>query len=137
MSKLFVMMAFLISASAFAEPYEDFGEAAGMYIGSCYGLEHLKFKYCPQQSQVNPAKCVDNVTSLVPTADRNEASKIFNKTLASVKKNVIDSIDVGFNKVLAITKGDSEKACLGYGSSLNTVSYMKFEELKVISKRLK
>ena len=44
-----------------------------------------------------------------PIKQSNLTSKIFNKTLASAKKNASDSIDVGFNKVLAITKGDSER----------------------------
>ena len=137
MYKLFVGMAFVINASAVALPYEDFGEAAGMYIGSCYGLEYLKSKYCRQQSQVSPAKCVNNAISLVPSADKDEVSRMLNKAHTSLKTLATDSVDVGFNKALAMSVGDNEKACIGYGSALNTVSYMKYEELKVISKRLK
>lgn len=137
MYKLFVGMAIFLHTSAFALPYEDFGEAAGWYIGSCYGLEHLKSKYCPKQSQVNSAKCVNDVMSLVPISDKKEFSKMLNKTLASLKSMATDSLEVGFKELLVITKGDSEKACLSFGSTYGTVNYMKFEELKVFSKRLK
>ena len=137
-------MNFLIAASSLffsqysnAEPYEDFSEASGTYIGLCYGMEYLKSQKCPQFSITLPNKCIDNVTTLVPSTNSVQFARELLQVKNQLRTNAINGIEVGFSKTLALTKGDKEKACIGYGSSLATMSHMKYEEVKRLSKWLR
>ena len=135
MYKLFVGVVFFISASAFALPNKDFGNEAERYISSCYGLEHFKSQYCPKQPQIKPAMCVSNAVSLVPSEDRNEVSKMLNKSLARLKLIAISVVDSAFKNAVASMGGYNDELCIHLGSVLNTMSYGHYEKLKVISKQ--
>ena len=134
----FIALIFLvISHSSNAEPYEDFSEASATYIGLCYGMEYLKSQKCPQFSITLPNKCIDNVTTLVPSTNSVQFARELLLVKNQLRTNAINGIEVGFAKTLALTKGDVEKACIGYSSSLATMSHMKYEEVKRLSKWLK
>jgi len=135
--KYLIASSFLFfSQYSIAEPYKDFSEASGTYIGLCYGMEYLKLKKCPQISIVTPNSCIDNVTKLVPSTNSIQFARALLQIKEQLKSNAINGIEVGFAKTLALAKGDLDKACFGYGSSLATMSHMKHEEVKRLSKSL-
>jgi hypothetical protein len=136
-SYLIALTFLVVCHSSNAEPYDDFSEVSATYIGLCYGMEYLKSKKCPQFSITLPNKCIDNVTTLVPSTNSVQFARALLEVKSQLKTNAINGIEVGFAKTLALTKGDIEKACIGYGSSLATMSHMKYEEVKRLSKWLK
>jgi hypothetical protein len=47
------------------------------------------------------------------------------------------AIDKGYLKSVSILNGDKAAACSNYATSMNTVVYLKFEELKRIAGRIR
>lgn len=120
-----------------ASPIEDFAEISAMYIGTCIGLDYLKKNYCSSSSLISPKTCVNQTISLLPTKNQNEFASILKNQFNDLNQNATNGVDKGFAKVLVLVKNDSEKACFGYASSMNTMRYEKFEQLKQIAKQIK
>jgi hypothetical protein len=120
-----------------ASPIEDFAEISAMYIGSCVATEKLKSQYCPNSSAVPPNSCITQVVDMLPTRHRKEFLAILKDQFSMIESESSNGVKKGFLKVMNLVNNDSEKACIGYGSSLNTMKYEKYQQLKLISKQIR
>jgi hypothetical protein len=127
----------LLTSYSEANPVEDFGEISVMYIGTCSGLEHLKKNYCHNSSSEPTLICINRALGLLPSKLRNEFAPVYNEQIAAINNESSNGVDKGFAKTLTLLKNDTEKACLSYASSLNTMKYEKFEQLKRIVKQFR
>ena len=91
---LFAASVSLLSQFSYAEPYDDFAEVSSTYIGTCYGLEYLKLQKCPQASATAPNKCIDNVTSLVPSSNSIQFARGLLQVKEQLKANAINGIRI-------------------------------------------
>ena len=134
---LLILSLLLITTNCYANPIEDFGEISAMYLGTCSGLEHLKKNYCRNSSSEKTSICINRTLDLLPSKMRNEFAPVYNEQIATINNESSNGVDKGFAKTLNLLKNDNEKACLSYASSLNTMKYEKFEQLKRIARQLK
>ena len=138
MKTLLLILSILpITNNSYANPVEDFGEISAMYIGTCSGLEHLKKNYCHNSSSEPTLLCINRALNLLPSKLRNEFAPVYKEQLATINIESSNGVDKGFAKTLNLVKDDKEKACFGYASSLNTMKYEKFEQLRRIAKQLR
>jgi hypothetical protein len=137
MNKYLIVIGLLLMQDSFANPFENFSEVSGSYLGACYGVEYLKKSKCELINSESIENCLNKITSLVPSSHSIEFSRALLEVKQSIKNNAIINIDKGFKKTLFINKNNLNETCLSYGSSLLTYQNLKFEEAKRISKWIK
>lgn len=116
---------------------DNFGEVSGLYIGTCEALKYLKQSSCPKMSlQKEPEVCLQDAVNLMPPAGKRLMQEVFAEIRPQLKQKAIESVPIGFKKVLDMVGGDRQRACDAYGASMLSVSYSQFEELKRLSKLL-
>ena len=120
-----------------SNPYDRFGEASALYVGTCYGLEYLREKYCPNINLFIPELCVNAVLSFTPNKLKSDMRDLFVDKKDALILNARTGIDGGFQKTISMMNGDKEKSCITYGSSLVTVNTQLYEELKRFHGKLK
>jgi len=116
---------------------DNFGEVAGLYLGTCEALKHLKQTECPKISLLKePEVCMNDSINIMPPAGRKVMRDVLTELLPQLKAKVRESVPIGFKKVLQMANGDRQRACDTYGASMLSISYSQFEELKRLSKLL-
>lgn len=116
---------------------EEFGEQSAMYVGSCLGLEYLKKRHCPTVTAIDYKSCMRQAEDLLPNRMRNEFRQAMTMNEREMHSTVADGIDRGYSKSVSLLNGDKNSACSNYATSMNTVVYLKYEELKRIAIRIK
>ena len=120
-----------------ASPIEDFSEISAMYLGTCVATEKLKSQYCPKSSAASPNSCITQIVDLLPIRHRKEFLSILKEQFSMIETESSLGVKRGFVKVMGLFNNDSEKACISYGSSLNTMKYEKYQQLKLISNQIR
>jgi len=132
---LFLMI--LCPMISFATPAEDdFGEATGVYIGLCYGINILKRQSCPSVEEVNTSSCETEVLRLLPAKYHEGMKYAINSVRPTYLNDLPKDIARGFKKSMVNMNGDIKSACISYYTAINTMKYQKYEELKRMAKYL-
>jgi hypothetical protein len=131
------ILGFPSSLSAQPSAVTEFGEQSAMYVGSCLGLEYLKKRHCQSVSAIDHKTCIKNAEELLPQRMRSEFRKAMALNDSDMHGTISPAIDKGYAKSVSLLNGDKAAACSNYATSMNTVVYLKFEELKRIGVRMK
>lgn len=132
-----LIAAVVCNASAQTSAISEFGEQSAMYVGSCLGLEYLKKRHCPTVTAVDYKSCMKQAEDLLPHRLRTEFKQAITMNEREMHSTVADGIDRGYAKSVSLLNGDKNSACSNYATSMNTVVYLKYEELKRIATRIK
>ena len=135
MKKIIILIS-IFPLYAIASPIEDFSEISGMYLGTCVATEKLKSQYCPNSSAAASNSCITQIVDLLPIRHRKEFLAILKDQFSMIETETSQGVKKGFLKVMGLFNNDSEKACISYASSLNTMKYEKYQQLKLISKQI-
>jgi hypothetical protein len=115
----------------------EFGEQSAMYVGSCLGLEYLKKRHCPSVSAIDYKSCIKSAEELLPQRMRSEFRQAMALNDSEMHGTISPAIDKGYANSVSLLNGDKAAACSNYATSMNTVVYLKIEELKRIAGRIK
>lgn len=135
--KIFYFLLLTFSTHNFANQYDSFGFVSGEYIGTCYGLEHLRKTKCSSITWYIPELCINAVLDLTPHTLKSEFKKDLENFHMQFLTNTRIGVDKAFKKTDDLTGGDITKSCLVYSSTLITKNYQLFEELKRIRSSFK
>jgi hypothetical protein len=108
-----------------------------MYVGSCLGLEYLKKRHCPSVSAIDYKSCIKSAEELLPQRMRSEFRQAMALNDSEMHGTISPAIDKGYANSVSLLNGDKAAACSNYATSMNTVVYLKIEELKRIAGRIK
>lgn len=138
-SLMIMAVAFPASTATVAQgnPKEEFGEQSAMYVGSCLGIEYLKKRHCPTVTAIEYKSCIKQAEDLLPQRLRAEFSQAMAMSDRDLHTTISDAVDRGYSKSVSLLNGDKNSACSNYATSMNTVVYLKYEELKRIATRIK
>ena len=135
MKKIIFILTF-ITLSVKANPYENFGEVSGRFVGTCYMLNYLKNNYCNNMVFYFPELCIDTVMDITPKNLKSEMKYLFSSNKEKFIRETKSTVDIGFQKTSMSMNSDKEKTCIAFGSMLITMNHNLLDELKRIRKTL-
>lgn len=137
LAKLSVIFMCCQAITCLASPVEDFGEAAGSYVGSCIGSEFVKQRYCPKLQAIPTAQCMQTVSEIMIPKYQTEFAKIMRQNTSDEKAGVISDFETVYLKILQKHRGNVSRACENYQEALQNLQYRGIEKLKMIVKYIK
>lgn len=133
----FIILMLTCCRNVSASPVAEFGEQSAIFVASCLSVDYLKKRHCPSISTIDYKSCISRAEDLLPQRMRVEFRQAMATNDRELHSTISEGIDRGYSKSVDLLNGDKNSACSNYATSLNTVVYMKYEEMKRIAQRIK